>query len=308
MADLNVTGLRVLLAVADRGSFTAAAGTLGYTQSAVSRQVATLEVAAGQQLFERHRTGVRLTASGSRLLRRARVIVDELDAALADAQSNPVGRVRLGTFPIAAASVIPDALVRLRTDHPELIVSLREATTPALVRSIRAGTIDLALVAQQPPYRPLDAETPALVVSTLIERDLVVAVAADHPLARRRAVEVEELAGQVWVASASEGGDSLMGVWPGLAERADVRYVVRDWLTKVHLVAAGLAITTIAPSLAPRLPDGVRTVSVRGEPRETRRLSLIRLPGPVPPEITAVAEAISRATHPSRTERRTRHE
>lgn len=292
MAQLNPAGLRVLLAVADRGSFTAAAGALGYTQSAVSRQVATLEAAAGQLLFERHRGGVRLTAAGSRLLPRARHIVDELDAALADARATPSGRVRLGTFPIAAAALVPDALLLLRAEHPELIVTLREATTPALVRSIRAGTLDLALVAHSPPYRPLDTESPALDLSTLVERDLVVAVGPGHPLARRRAVEVDELAGQVWVASASEGGDSLMGVWPGLAERADVRYVVRDWLAKLSLVAAGLAITTVAPSLAGHLPEGVRMVSVRGEPRETRRLSLIRLPGPVPPPVAAVADAL----------------
>lgn len=292
MADLNPSGLRVLLAVAERGSFTAAAATLGYTQSAVSRQVAGLEHSTGQLLFERHRGGVRLTPAGSRLLPRARHIVDELAAALADAQASPVGRVRFGTFPIAAASVAPDAFVQLRAEHPELIVTLREATTPALVRSIRAGTLDLALVAQSPPYRPLDNESPALDVTMLVERDVMVAVGADHPLARRRAVEVEELAGLVWVASPSEGGDSLMGVWPGLAERADVRYVVRDWLTKLRLVGSGLAVTTIATSLAGQLPDGVRMVAVRGEPRETRRLSLIRLPGTLSVEIAAVADAL----------------
>ncbi len=51
----------------------------------------------------------------------------------------------------------------------------------------------------------------------------------------------------MWVASRSDSGDSLLGVWPGLRERPDVRYVVRDWLAKLQIVAAGLAITTIAP-------------------------------------------------------------
>lgn len=292
MAELSPTGLRVLLAVAERGSFTAAAVALGYTQSAVSRQVAGLERATGRMLFERHRDGVRLTATGSRLLPRARHIVEELEAALADTRTIPSGRVRLGGFPIATASFVPDVLARLRAERPNLLVTYREATTSALVRSVRAGTLDLALVAQSPPFRPLDAESPALDVWTLVERDLVVAVGLDHPLANRRAVEVEELLGLVWVGSAAEGGDSLMGVWPGLAERADLRYVVRGWLGKLRLVEAGLAVTTVAPSLAPQLPNGVRTVSVRGEPRETRRLSLIRLPGPVQPEIAAVTEAL----------------
>jgi DNA-binding transcriptional LysR family regulator len=292
MSELHPSGLRVLLAVAERGSFTAAAAVLGYTQSAVSRQVAALEATAGQRLFDRHRSGVRLTAAGSRLLPRARHIVDELDAALADARALPTGRVRLGTFPIAAASIVPDVLVQLQAEHPELVVTLRESTTPALVRSVRAGTVDLALVAQSPPFRPLDAESPALDVSTLVERDLVVAVGPGHPLAGRRAVEVEELAGQVWVASVGDGGDSLLGVWPGLAERADVRYVVRDWLTKLRLVATGLAITTVSTSFAELLPDGVRTVSIRGEPHEIRRLSLVRLAGQVEPPVAAVIQAL----------------
>ena len=58
---------------------------------------------------------------------------------------------------------------------------------------------------------------------------------------------MEQLEGQVWVASRSDAGEALLGVWPGLAERPDVRYVVRDWLAKLQIVAAGLAITTLAP-------------------------------------------------------------
>ena len=294
MAELNPAGLRVLLAVAEHGSFTAAASSLGYTQSAVSRQASTLERTTGRSLFERHRDGVRLTAAGSQMLPRARLIVDELEAVLAETQPKPSGRVRLGGFPIATASLISPVLADLRTAHPELLVTYREATTPALVRAIRAGTLDLAVVAQLPPYRPLDSESPALDVSTLVERDLVVAVGREHPLAARLTVDVEELAGLVWVGSSSEGGDSLMGVWPGLAERADVRYVVRDWLGKLRLVEAGLAVTTVAPSLAPQLPAGIRTVAVRGEPRETRRLSLVRLPRPIPPAVATVVDALLR--------------
>src|SRR4051794_41479024 len=71
MAELTLTGLRVLREVAARGSFTAAAKSLGYTQSAVSRQVAGLEGAAGTSLFERTARGVRLTDAGGALLRRA---------------------------------------------------------------------------------------------------------------------------------------------------------------------------------------------------------------------------------------------
>jgi DNA-binding transcriptional LysR family regulator len=80
-------------------------------------------------------------------------------------------------------------------------------------------------------------------------------------------------------------------VWPGFRERADVRYVARDWLTKLQFVAAGLALTTISVSLAEVLPAGVQLLQVRGEPRETRRLLLVRLPGPVAPGVAALRHA-----------------
>ena len=95
-------------------------------------------------------------------------------------------------------------------------------------------------------------------MTTLSERELVIGVAASHPLAGVPVVEVGELEGQVWVASRSDAGDSLLGVWPGLTHRAEVRYVVRDWLAKLNIVAAGLAITTVAPVSLVGLPDGVR--------------------------------------------------
>jgi DNA-binding transcriptional LysR family regulator len=297
MADPTPAGLRVLVAVSERGSFTAAASALGYTQSAVSRQVATLETAVGQRLFDRHRGGVSLTAAGGRLLPRAVRIVADLDAALSEVASGASGRVRFGTFPMAAAGVLPAVLAALAEDHPDVVVTVRESSTAGLVRSVRAGTLDAALVAQAPPYRPPDAESPALEVATLLERDLVVAVGTGHPLARRRAVEVEELEGRVWVAGPADD-DTQLGVWPGLRERTDVRYVARDWLTKLRLVAAGLALTTVSPSLSGVLPDGVRLLQVRGEPRESRRLSLVRIPGPVAPELAVFLEAL-RAIQPS---------
>src|SRR3954467_10947615 len=95
--DFSPTGLRVLREVAQAGSFSAAARTLGYTQSAVSRQVAALEAVAGRRLFERGREGVVLTPAGSRLLPRAIRILDELDAAAREAAgpAAAAGPVRL---------------------------------------------------------------------------------------------------------------------------------------------------------------------------------------------------------------------
>jgi DNA-binding transcriptional LysR family regulator len=289
--DISPTGLRVLREVAQAGSFSAAAHSRGYTQSAVSRQVAALEAVAGRRLFDRSRNGVILTAPGTRLLARAVRILDELDDALREVRGDEIagGPVRLGAFATAAAGLVPRALASLPRD---LKVSLREGTTPALTRALRAGTLDLAILAQTPPFRPPDTESPALELTTLSERELLIGVSAGHPFASAGAVDVQQLNRQVWVASRSDPGDALLGVWPGLAERPDIRYVARDWLAKLHIVAAGLAITTLAPIMLDVLPDGVKVVAVRGDPRETRRVVVAHLPGPLGGPALRVANAL----------------
>ena len=297
MAELSVAGLRVLREVAEAGSFSAAARGLGYTQSAVSRQVAGVEAAAGRRLFERRRDGVRLTPAGNRLLARATAVLAEIDAARRelDGLSSAVGPVRLGAFPSAGAALVPTALGTLARQHPRLEVTLREGTTPSLIRALRTGAIDLAVLASLPPFRPFDGEAPPLRVETLSESELRVAVGPGHPLAARTAVELEELEGQRWVASRSEGGETLLGVWPGLGGRPHVAYVARDWLTKLNLVAAGLAVTTVPGIAAAAVPPDVRLLTVRGEPQEVRRSVLARLPGPDAPELDAVADALRAA-------------
>lgn len=291
MADFSPTSLRVLVEVAQSGSFSAAARALGYTQSAVSRQVAGLEAVAGRAMFERRRDGVALTPAGARLLARAVRVLDELDAAAREVAGATAvgGPVRLGAFASAAAGLLPRALAALPRD---LVVTVREGSTRNLIRALRAGTLDLAVIAQAPPFRPPDAESPRLALRTLAEGELVLGVGARHPFAVRRAVEVGELVGQTWVAGRSDADDQQLGVWPGLAERPDVRFVVRDWHAKLQLVAAGLGITTLAPVALDTLPDGVRAVAVRGEPCETRRMVLARPHGEPDGAVGVVAQAL----------------
>src|SRR5262249_19169239 len=145
------------------------------------------------------------------------------------------------------------------------------------------------------PFRPPDAESPPLQLTPLTERELVLAVPASHPLASRGAVEVEELDEQIWVASRSDAGESLLGVWPGLRTRPDVRYVVRAWLAKLPPVASGLAITTMAPVALDVLPPGVAVIAVRGEPQETRRIVLAHSPGAPSATTLRVADALRTA-------------
>jgi DNA-binding transcriptional LysR family regulator len=93
---------------------------------------------------------------------------------------------------------------------------------------------------------------------------------------------------------------SLLGVWPGLAERPDVRYVVRDWLAKLQIVAAGLAITALGPISLDAVTAGVKVVAVRGVPHETRRVVLARRPRPLDAASACVADTLIAASNGSR--------
>ncbi|MEV0285306.1 LysR family transcriptional regulator [Kribbella sp. NPDC050820] len=296
--DVSMVALRVFREVAERGTFTSAATALGYTQSAVSRQIAALERAAGARLLERRREGVRLTAAGQVVLRSAAGVLDQLDATARELAGLPEtgGTVRLGWFPSAGAVVLPRAISALRRTHPSITVTTREGSTPALVRALRAGSVDLALLASAPPFRPPDAESPALKLETLAERSLRLAVPAGHPLAAHDSVDVSELRGQRWIAGPPSGEELLMGVWPGLDERPEIAHTVRDWLAKLQLVAAGAGLTTISASMVPAAPPGVRVLTVRGGPQELRRTVLARIPGRQSAAAALLADALRAAT------------
>jgi DNA-binding transcriptional LysR family regulator len=290
----SLTGLRVLREVAERGSFTAAATELGYTQSAVSRQVAALERAAGLKLFDRRPGGVVLTPAGLTLLQHAVVALDAVAAAGRELKGLPPERgvVRLGTFPTAGALILPRALAALRRTHPDIRVTTREIGTPALVRALRARTIDLAIVGSRPPYLPLDEQTPVLECLTLAETALLLAVPAGSALGTGGVVEAQDLGEQDWIASPSNAVEPGMGVWPGVPGRPRIAHTARDWLTKLQLVAAGCGITTVPPGLADAVPSGVRLVEVHGGAAEHRRVILARLPGPHPPAAALVVRAL----------------
>jgi DNA-binding transcriptional LysR family regulator len=292
LENASVTALRVFREVVDRGTLTAAATALGYTQSAVSRQVAGLERDAGVPLLERHRSGVRPTAAGRLVARRAAAVTDQLDAGARELAGLPdeQATVRLGWFATAGAVLVPRALAALDRSHPGIAVRSREGYTSALVRALRSGSLDLALVAQPPPFRPLDAESPPLQMSVVSEGALRVALAADDPLARLDAVDLADLHGRAWIAGPE--GSGAMGVWPGLDERPRIAHTARDWLAKLALVAAGQGITSVPAGLVGTLPAGIVALPVRGGAREDRRVVIARAPGPVGPAVERVAEAL----------------
>lgn len=302
--DVSSVGLRVLQQIAESGSFTAAAARLGYTQSAVSRQAASLERSAGATLFERRSDGVRLTPAGLALLRHARTILDSVAAAERDLTgvAPRTELVRLGAFLSAGATILPAALGRLAAAYPQITVTTSEGTTPTLIRALRAGSIDLAVLTSRPPHRPSDGESPRLHIETVEDTELVVAAPSTGEFAGRTAVHIDELVDAAWIATPSSSSEPLLGVWPGLPGRPRIVHSARDWLTKLQLVAGGFGVTTVPSRLLPVLPLGVILLHIEGAPSEIRRVLVARLPGRPTPAITAVTQAIT-STQPEETTR-----
>jgi DNA-binding transcriptional LysR family regulator len=299
MLNVSFDDLRVLRAVAQTGSFTGAAVELGYTQSAVSKRFAALESGASHLLAVRERTGVRLTRAGEMLLQHATVALAAMDQAeqeLGDAHPTRIRPVRVGAFASAAAGVLPRALERLSRHRPDITVTVREGTSAALARALRAGSLDIAMLADvAADTQPDDGQT-GIDLEVLSEGPLRVAVGVGHRLAARAEVTPEELADERWVIARSEGRERLLGVWPGLTGRPDAPFVVRDWLTKLRLVAGGLAITTVPDVLVAALPSDVRALRVIGGPVEHRRLLLASNSQFETPTTRAVVGALREAT------------
>jgi len=146
-----VTRLRVLVAVARHGSVTAAARALNYAQPSVSHHLARLEAETGATLTQRSGRGIRLTDAGRLLAGRAEEILGRLDAAereLAAHVEQRHERIRLTGFASALATIVPAALSRLAAGHPGIDLLLTEAEQPEAMRMLRAGQVDVALVAR----------------------------------------------------------------------------------------------------------------------------------------------------------------
>jgi DNA-binding transcriptional LysR family regulator len=151
---LDVTRLRVLVAVARYGSVTAAARALNYAQPSVSHHLARLEAETGIKLIQRAGRGIRLTDAGRLLAERAAEVIGRLDAAeneLAAYTGLRAGRLRLAAFPSALGTIVPTAAAMLRGHQPSIDLRLTEAEPPEALRMLRAGYVDVALVFRYSP-------------------------------------------------------------------------------------------------------------------------------------------------------------
>jgi DNA-binding transcriptional LysR family regulator len=294
MSELTFAGLRVAREVALSGSFTAAARLLGYSQPAISRQVAAIEAAAGYPLFIREARGVRVTPAGAIVVQHAGRILASVDALrqdLAGLGDRLAGRVRLGAFPAAMAALVPRAVALLRSEHPGLEVSLSEAQTPALLRQMRAGRLGVAVIGVGAGLPDYDLD--GLSRQALLAGGLRVAVPHVHRLARAGTVAAAELAGETWIVGDDSSGDPQFRAWPTLADPV-IGHTVRGWPARLGLVAAGLGICLMPEITAPSVPAGVTTIGVE-DPQWQGRVTLAVTSHEPGAETAAIVDALRRA-------------
>ncbi|MFI6941904.1 LysR family transcriptional regulator [Streptomyces sp. NPDC050418] len=268
--------LRTFVAVVDEASFSAAAGSLGYTQSAVSQHIAALEADLGAPLLTRR--PVAPTAAGARLMEHARPLLLRLDAARADlARLNeaPAQGISLACTPLARPALLsvplPGRAPRLR------VLGRKEA-----LRAVTAGDVDLALVdGAAAPSDPLAlADLGPLTTRRVTEGPLAVALPLGHPLARRRSVRLADLAEAHWIDAPDTGVElSRLRVAAGSdGFRARMTYEGTDVLTLGALIAAGHGLALLPEALVARL-DGVAATGISA-PRIVHRVEVVhgRLP------------------------------
>jgi DNA-binding transcriptional LysR family regulator len=247
--DVSPRHLATLEAIVRLGSFGAAADELGYTQSAVSQQVAELERRVGTSVLTRR--PVRLTQAGLVLLdaeASIRLALARAESEVAALREGVVGHLRVGAFVSAANSVVPAALTRLRETSPGLTVTLAEHETASAYAALLRGELDLALTFDYD--RTPQPEPPGLSRELLFEDPVVVVLPAAHPLAARTSIDPREVADGEWIATPvtddqRRPADGL----PHATGDGRLRFHGDDFRTAVHLVAAGLG-AALLPSLA----------------------------------------------------------
>ena len=270
---VELRDLRAFLAVVRSGSFTAAAIDLGYTQSAVSQQVAALESELGQRLLERR--PVRPTAAGERLAEHAARILQRVDVArseLAHLDQEPAA-LTVAACPLAGPGLVAAALRELRIDHPAIRVTVRSVDAPTAAAAVASGDADVALVdGITAPDNPLAFADAGLLQSiALVEVPVVVALPRGHPLQGRSSVDLDVLVDAPWIIAPALAGRVGTGPKPA----GGVIYEGNDLATLLGLIAAGHGAALLpAPSCVDA--GGIATVALRHPPLVHRTEVLAR--------------------------------
>ena len=294
---MSLERLRALHAIATYGSVRAAAAALDVTTSAISQQMAKLEVELGAQMLDRNGRGVRLTDAAVRLVKHADRIMSVVAEAEADLEAHRgtvVGQLSLAAFPTAARGLAPPALAALRVRYPQVEVALAEMAPEDGIPLVTRGDLDL-LIVQDWFNAPLTVSD-GLVKSALLDDVVDVALPVGHAMAGRTIIDLDDIAHEAWI---SWERRSICHDWLTLTLRAHgvepkIAHNAGEQQTQLALVAAGLGLCILPRLGRGRLPDGVCVVPVR--PALSRHVYAIwRADAARRPAIRALVDALRTA-------------
>ncbi len=272
---MDLQTVRWFLAVAELGHVTNAAAELRVSQPGLSRALARLERELGHPLFDRVGRGVALSPYGRVFAEHARRLVAEEEAArraLAEAADPGRGEVSLAFLHTQGPSFVPDLIRRFRRDHPGVTFRLSQDHAGPIIAAVAGGAADLGITSPRP-------DGPALAWHPLVTEPLLLAVPADHRLARRARVRLREVADEPFVAFRPDAG--LRPIFEQMCAHAGFRpriaFEGQEVMTVRGLVAAGLGLAVLPPPEPgePGGPDahGVRHLAL-AEPDAFREIGL----------------------------------
>ena len=283
---MDVRQLATLVAIADHGTFSAAARALYTVQSNVSSHIARLEKELGVTLVDRSQGG--LTDDGARVVERARRILNEIDDISADMSSrhaDVAGQTRIGVIGTTARWLIPRLLNRLADEHPQVLVIVQEGATSSLVPNVVTGQLNGAIV-----HLPVD--DPDLIIEPLFAEDLLLLAADGHPLAARGdTIPISELDGVPLLLPPP--GAALRRVLERAAASADITLRAQAEVDGVRLLAS-LAFDGFGASIVPatavptKLEGSFHRIEVPELPRRDVAFAPRRRPSATPPTMAAL--------------------
>jgi DNA-binding transcriptional LysR family regulator len=244
--------LNVFREVVDHGSFSAAADALSYSQSAVSQAIATLEGEVGTALIERRRGGVRPTPAGAALAAHVGGILARMDSAEAEVAAiarGRGGRLRTASFPTAGSTLMPQAIAAFRASHPGVEVTLAEGEPEEISPRLRAGEFDLVLLFE---FEGVGERLGAgMRRYELLDDPLHLALPLDHPLAKRKRIELGDLREEAWVQTSAQSpcAKHVIRSCHAAGFEPTVSFESDDYQTVQGLVAASVGVALI-PEMA----------------------------------------------------------
>jgi len=264
---MELRHLRYFTAVAEELHFTRAAARLGIGQPPLSQQIQQLEREIGTPLFLRLPRGIALTEAGAQFLDDARAILASADRAIDMARR--LGRGERGAITVgftASAvfhSYLPRAIRAFRDRYPDVRITLTESNTVTLLRGLRAGEVDVAFV--RPPY-VLDAEFES---ERVLDEPMLIALPPGHPLSRKRAVPIAELADEDFVLYPRPIGAGLYDAIQSACQRAGfaprVIQEAPQMASIVSLVAAGVGISIVPAAMRHMGAQGIEYRPIKGD-------------------------------------------